>query len=226
MKNQFHFNFMARALTALPVILALVPAYAWAQLFTQDSPFANPFEPVPGQKLKVGEIVHIQIKESNSAGEKTESKNEVKSSLTWTLTNLFGGKVSQALFGGQPGGTTGAQGTAVDFPNVGFNGTDNYDGKGESKLTGKVTARISAIVKRVLPSGNALIEARRTIVVGNDRKNILLTGIIRPDDIGDDHVISSDKVAEAQITYHGEGPIQDQGNPGLMNRILDYIPLF
>ena len=50
-----------------------------------------------------------------------------------------------------------------------------------------------------------------------------LTGVIRPEDIGPDNVVSSDRVAHADISYVGAGDIADTGRKGWLNRALTTV---
>ena len=59
-----------------------------------------------------------------------------------------------------------------------------------------------------------------------ERKNIIITGQVRPEDISSDNTIESTNIADAQIIYEGFGPVSDASRPGIVTRILNMIPLF
>jgi flagellar basal body L-ring protein FlgH len=51
--------------------------------------------------------------------------------------------------------------------------------------------------------------------------------MVDPEDVDPvERTVPSTRVAESQIRWEGKGPGQDTLKPGLVNRILDYIPLF
>jgi len=52
---------------------------------------------------------------------------------------------------------------------------------------------------------------------------MILTGVIRPEDIAADNSIISSYVADARITYTGRGVLSEKQSPGWLARILDYI---
>ena len=86
--------------------------------------------------------------------------------------------------------------------------------------------QLQVLFKNVLPNGNLLIEGKRSIFINDEKKNIVITGIVRPEDISTDNTVSSSYVADAQITYEGFGPLTDKTKPGFLSRVLDWIPIF
>ncbi len=81
-----------------------------------------------------------------------------------------------------------------------FNGSTNYAKRGEFQ------ARITAIVMDVLPNGNMVIKGRREIRVDQETKLIEFSGIVRRYDVRPDNTVMSELVAEARVSYTGEGP--------------------
>lgn len=111
-------------------------------------------------------------------------------------------------------------------------GTDNlisaslstaFDGKGSSDRDGHVKAYITAVVEKVLFNGNLYINGQREIRVNNETQYITLSGVVRPKDITSSNEVSSTYVADARITYSGNGPVADKQKPGWLGRILDHV---
>jgi len=111
-------------------------------------------------------------------------------------------------------------------------GTDNlisaslstaFDGKGSSDRDGHVKAYITAVVEKVLFNGNLYISGQREIRVNNETQYITLSGVVRPKDITSSNEVSSTYVADARITYSGNGPVADKQKPGWLGRILDHV---
>jgi len=98
-----------------------------------------------------------------------------------------------------------------------------FDGKASSDRNGHVKAYISAMVVRVLPNGNLLINGKREVKVNRETQYITLSGVVRPDDISPSNEISSTYVANARITYSGVGPIADKQGPDWLGRIVDHV---
>jgi len=163
----------------------------------------------------VGDIVTIQIVESNSASEVSQVGTDKSHDFNLTLSSLFG--AGKKLFGAEDGATL-TEGK--------FSGSNEFEGQAKTSNSGNVTAQLTATVKEVLPNGNLLLEGRRAINFNKEKKNIVLTGIVRPQDISATNTVKSTYIAEAAITFEGFGEVNDQARPGLLSRILNLIPLF
>lgn len=84
-----------------------------------------------------------------------------------------------------------------------FNGTANYEKNGE------FTARITAMVVDVLPNGNLVLKGRREIQIDDETKVIEFSGVVRRYDVRADNTIQSELVADARVSYTGEGQLSD-----------------
>ncbi len=102
----------------------------------------------------------------------------------------------------------------------GKSGSD-FSGAGETSRTEKLTARITATVKRVLPNGNLFIEGEREVLVNREINVLYVSGIIRPVDIDEHNTVESARIAEAQIEFNGRGVISDKQGPGFLTRAID-----
>jgi flagellar L-ring protein FlgH len=98
-----------------------------------------------------------------------------------------------------------------------------HDGKGSSNRDGHVKAYVSAVVERVFPNGNLYIQGKREIRVNHEKQYIMLSGVIRPEDINADNEIASTFVADAEIVYAGVGPVSDKQKPGWLGRVIDHV---
>lgn len=106
---------------------------------------------------------------------------------------------------------------------IGGSSKNSLSGKGKTSRDGKLKARITAKVVDVLDNGNLAIEGRRQLTVNAEDQYIIISGIIRPEDIASDNVISSQYIADARIAYTGKGVINDKMRPGWMTRIVDWV---
>jgi flagellar L-ring protein FlgH len=102
-------------------------------------------------------------------------------------------------------------------------GTISSKGAGSTSSNGKFTAKMSAVVKKVMPNGNLVIEGSRYVQVNKDTQKFVLTGVIRPDDVRNDNTILSESMAEAEIKVDGKGTISDRQRRGILSRILDWL---
>jgi len=93
------------------------------------------------------------------------------------------------------------------LPDINATSQDDFNGKANYEKEGEFTARITAIVMDVLPNGNMIIKGRREIRIDRETKVIEFTGIVRRFDVAADNTIQSELVAEANVSYMGEGDL-------------------
>ncbi len=100
---------------------------------------------------------------------------------------------------------------------------NSMKGAGNTSRNTTLVARISARVIRVLDNGNLLIEGRRQVTVNAEDQYLIISGIIRPEDITTENTIASQYIADARIVYTGQGVVNDKMRPGWMTRIVDWV---
>lgn len=101
--------------------------------------------------------------------------------------------------------------------------SNSFEGEADSDRTGQVTASIAARVTEVLPNGNLSIFGRRAMKVDHEVQYIVVSGVIRPDDIDSDNRVQSTALADARIEYYGKGALADKQTPGWGTRLIDNI---
>ena len=159
----------------------------------------------------VGDTVVVEIIENASSNMEVNSEAGRKSSMqvgTPTM-NLFGYGTS---LGGPAGGNL-----------INTNFTNSFEGEAESDRKGQVTASIAARVTEVLPNGNLSIFGRRAMKVDQEVQYIVVSGVIRPDDIDSDNRVKSTALADARIEYFGKGVLADKQKPGWGTRLVDKV---
>jgi flagellar L-ring protein FlgH len=102
-------------------------------------------------------------------------------------------------------------------------GSSSSDGKGSVQRQEALQTNVAAVVTQVLPNGNLVVEGKQEIRVNYEMRELVVAGIVRPEDIQSDNTIDSSKIAEARIAYGGRGQITDVQQPRYGQQVLDVI---
>jgi flagellar L-ring protein precursor FlgH len=164
----------------------------------------------------VGDIVTVIVDESATSSQKASTDVGKDATLDMDWSALFG--LDRNL------GIDNFLGSADPFdPRVSAQLSRNSKGEGTTTREGTLSARISVVVVQAFDNGNFAIEGRRSITVNNEEQLVVLRGIIREVDIDFDNTISSRYIANASISYAGEGVVADEQRVGWLTRALTYV---
>jgi len=96
-----------------------------------------------------------------------------------------------------------------------------FSGSGDSSQSNSIQGSITVAVVQRLPNGNLLVRGEKQIQINQGYEYVKLEGIIRPADIATDNSVTSDRVANARISYTGKGMINDANNQGWLTRFFN-----
>jgi flagellar L-ring protein precursor FlgH len=155
---------------------------------------------------RVGDTVTVNLLESTAAQ---------KSASTTTSKNTKIDMPTPTLAG------AGIQLHGNDILNFDLDNKRNFDGSGDSQLSNKLQGFITVTVARRLSNGNLVVRGQKWIGINQGKEFIRIQGVIRPIDILPDNSIPSYKVADATISYGGQGVLADANRPGLLSRFFN-----
>jgi flagellar L-ring protein precursor FlgH len=116
-------------------------------------------------------------------------------------------------------------GTSLD-PAVTASGSTNSAGDGSVSRNEEVTLRLAATVENVLTNGHLVIRGSQEVRINFELRDLQISGIVRPEDISRQNVITYDKIADARIVYGGRGQITDMQQPRLGQQFVDLVSPF
>jgi len=159
---------------------------------------------------QIGDLLTVTVNitdQANFANETQRSRSNTEDSgITAFLgSNLLTGKTAL------PGRLLTADATA------------SSDGKGSIQRQESLTTNIAAVVTQLLPNGNMVVEGKQEVRVNFEIRELIVAGIVRPEDIQSDNTIDSSKIAQARIAYGGHGQITDVQQPRYGQQVMDVL---
>lgn len=94
---------------------------------------------------------------------------------------------------------------------------------GTTTRNGNVTFTIAARIEDILPNGNLIITAHKNMRVNDEDNEMILTGIVRQNDVMADNTVVSSKIADMRIDVMGTGPVSAKATGGIMTRIFNFL---
>lgn len=123
--------------------------------------------------------------------------------------------------------TAGEEGTGgLDFIpgfSVSANVGREHEGSGSTERRGSIVGRMAAVVEEVLENGNLVIRGEKEIVINDEKEILVLSGIVRPEDISTNNTVYSTDIANTQITYKGKGLVTSGTKPSIFARIIGWF---
>jgi flagellar L-ring protein precursor FlgH len=163
---------------------------------------------------RIGDILTVNIEINDKAKVANTSSRGRTNSEESGIPNLLGMETNLA----------GIFPDAVDPSSLlSMNSDSSSRGTGSVDRSEAIELTIAAVVTQVMPNGNLVIQGRQEVRVNYEVRELLIGGIVRPEDIANDNTINHTQIAEARIAYGGRGQITDVQQPRYGQQALDII---
>lgn len=149
--------------------------------------------------------------------------------LTVTLNEkTSSSKQADTSYGKNSDVSVGADVSSSSFSPKNFKGSLNanrdFDGSAQSSQKNSLQGAITVVVANVLPNGNLHVRGEKWLKLNQGDEYIRLSGLVRVEDIDGLNRVSSQRLADARISYSGQGTMSDSNNPGWLTKFF-YSPL-
>jgi len=164
---------------------------------------------------EVGDIltVRLTIDDKAELENKTErARDDGETQNIDTLLGLeaeFAKKLPQAI---NPGGEL-----------FSFSTDHETSGDGEIDRSESIDLTFAAVVTQVLPNGALAIMGRQEVRVNAELRELMVTGVIRPQDISTDNSITHERIAEMRVAYGGRGMLSELQQPRWGTQVWDIV---
>lgn len=166
---------------------------------------------------RVGDILTVNIAINDRAQLSNQTNRTRSSDRSAGVTNFFGlenlpGRVLPEGF--DPSSL------------VGLESEGTFSGQGGVTRQERVDLTVAAVVTQVLPNGNLVVAGRQEVRVNNEVRDLLVSGIVRPQDITAGNTVRHTQMAEARIAYGGRGQLSAYQQPSRGDQVLGILSPF
>lgn len=182
----------------LLLLVGLHGSVAWSQSLYDERTY-RPLT-ADNKAYRVGDVLTIQVIENAVAAANADTGSQRHNSLSVDVARPTRSSLSAGL---------------------GVNG--DFDGGGSTVRAGKLVTQLTVSVKEVQANGDLVIAGEQQLMINQERQRIGITGRVRPQDISDTNVVPSNRVADADITYVGEGHLADRQKPAWWRQAMDAL---
>jgi flagellar L-ring protein precursor FlgH len=154
---------------------------------------------------RVGDILTVVLVENTNATQNaktTQTKNDQE-------------MMANPVFLGRPISLGGGYSMDMSLSN-----NRAFTGEGKTTQYNQLAGKLSVTVAKVFSNGNLMVQGEKWVRVGQAKEYVQVSGIVRPRDIGTDNAISSDRIANARISYGGVGQIDATNAQGWFSRFI------
>lgn len=149
--------------------------------------------------FRPGDVLTVQVYENSSATASADTASHRDNQLQASVA--LGSRLHQAEV------------------NIG----SDFNGGGQTQRASRLLVTLTVSVQEVLPGGHLRIAGTQDVTVNDELQRVSLEGLVRPFDITDGNVVQSTRIANARITYVGEGHLTERSRRSWWRKLLDAV---
>src|SRR6202521_1203750 len=161
---------------------------------------------------RIGDLLTVTVNITDKANFANETQRSRTGAENSGITDFAGSKL-----------LTGAAASVLPGRILTTDSASTSDGKGSVQRQEALQTNVAAVVTQLLPNGNLVVEGKQEIRVNFEIRELIVAGIVRPEDIQSDNTIDSSKIAQARIAYGGRGQITDIQQPRYGQQVMDVL---
>lgn len=158
-----------------------------------------------GRATRIGDIITVVLTEKTQSSKSAKTSLDKSNEFNLPQPTLFGHGLSAF---GQPISASMAEAKT------------EFEGEGKSDMSNSLSGNITVTVHDVLPNGSLMVRGEKWLTLNQGEEYIRISGLVRPQDIGQDNSIVSTKLADARIEYAGNGAVSDTNTAGWLARFF------
>ena len=145
---------------------------------------------------QVGDILTVTVNFTDKANIANETQRSRTNKEDSGISDFAGSKL-----------LTGTAASVLPGRLLSTDSTSSSDGKGSVQRQEALQTSVAAVVTQLLPNGNLVVEGKQEIRVNFEIRELIVAGIVRPEDISSANTIKHTQIAEARVSYGGRGTL-------------------
>lgn len=162
----------------------------------------NAFRPLiaDAHAQAVGDALTVQVYEISNVSTSTDVNTQRKNNVNVTASNA-----------------------ASKSKSIGLDTNGDFQGGGSTQRTSRLLATLTVTVKEVQSNGDLMVGGDQILMINGERQYVLLEGRVRPQDINENNTVLSTRLADARITFTGEGDLSERQKKAWWRNIVDWL---
>ena len=155
---------------------------------------------------RIGDLITVILEEKTKSAKKASTSTKKDSDINMPSPTVFGLPVT-------------AGGNLI--LNNSVNAGSTFSGEGDSSQSNSLSGNITVTVAQVLPNGNLIVRGEKLLTLNQGSEVVRIQGIVRQVDVTPRNTVKSTQIANARITYGGNGIIADSNKAGWATRFFN-----